>query len=75
MDIPVMGDLEAARRIRALLSSPPPLLVAWTACDDADIPDRARTAGFHLHVAKPAEPVHLEALLQQFATALDECTA
>jgi CheY-like chemotaxis protein len=75
LDMPVMGGLEAARRIRELRSSPPPLLVAWTACDDADIPDRARAAGFHLHMAKPAEPIHLEALLQRFAAALDECTA
>jgi CheY-like chemotaxis protein len=75
LDMPVMGGLEAARHIRGLWSSPPPLLVALTACEDADISARARAAGFHMHLPKPAEPMYLESLLQRFAAALDERTA
>jgi CheY-like chemotaxis protein len=75
LNMPVLGGLEAARRICALPSSRPPLLVALTACDDADSPDRAHAAGFHLHVLKPAEPVHLEVLLQRLAAALAGRTA
>jgi CheY-like chemotaxis protein len=75
LDMLVMGGLEAARRIRGLLSSRPPLLVALTGWDDAQLPDCTRAAGFHLNKLKPAEPVHLESLLQRFAAALDERTA
>jgi CheY-like chemotaxis protein len=73
--MPIMGGLEAARRIRELPSSRRPFLIAMTAWDAAQIPDRARAAGFDLHVLKPAEPVYLESLLRRFAAVPHGSTA
>jgi two-component system CheB/CheR fusion protein len=70
--MPIMGDLEAARRIGELPSSRRPFLIAMTAWDAAQIPDWARTAGFHWHVVKPAEHVYLDSVLRRFAAVPDE---
>jgi len=71
MDIqmPVMGGLEAARRIRALAEVPggerfaalP--IIAMTALAMAHDAEKSREAGMNDHVTKPVEPEHLIAVL------------
>jgi PAS domain S-box-containing protein len=59
--MPVMGGIEAARRIRDLPEGPGVKLVALTGWGQAGDRERTREAGFDLHLVKP---LGLEALQQ-----------
>jgi len=68
--MPQMDGYEVARRLSALKSLKPSLLVAVTGCGTEE--DRARTAaaGFDLHLVKPVDPALLIGLLRRFRRAL-----
>ena len=65
LGMPVMGGLEAARRIRGLPVGQRVRLVALTGWGQASDRERTRAAGFDLHLVKPltARALH-EALMQ-----------
>jgi CheY-like chemotaxis protein len=60
--LPRLDGYEAGRRIRAALG-PEVLLVALTGWGQQEDKERAKEAGFDLHLRKPAEPNVLEALI------------
>jgi PAS domain S-box-containing protein len=60
--LPRMDGYEAGQRIRAALG-PEVLLVALTGWGQEEDKQRAKDAGFDLHLKKPAEPNVLEALI------------
>jgi signal transduction histidine kinase/CheY-like chemotaxis protein/HPt (histidine-containing phosphotransfer) domain-containing protein len=74
MDIqmPVMGGLEAARRIRALASGPDGdyyarlPIIAMTALAMAGDAEKSREAGMNDHVTKPVDPPRLLAVLAKW---------
>jgi CheY-like chemotaxis protein len=67
--MPFIDGLTLARVIRATYAQEQPILVALTAFDDPE--DRAITqrAGFCAHVAKPADPALIEAMIARLCPA------
>jgi PAS domain S-box-containing protein len=61
--LPYVDGYEIARRVRAQVSAPQPLLVALTGYGGAEVAERARKAGFDLHVTKPIDAEGLRELL------------
>jgi PAS domain S-box-containing protein len=61
--LPGMNGYELARRLRALETSPNPLLVAVTGYGLAEDKERAAAAGFHAHLVKPIELDELRRVL------------
>lgn len=61
--MPIMDGYEVARRIRALPSKPPVLLVAVTGWGQEEDRRRSRAAGIDVHLVKPVEPDQLRELL------------
>ena len=68
--MPGMDGYEVARRLAAVGSGKPPVLVAVTGCATQD--DRVQTAaaGFDLHLAKPVDPAVLVGLLRRVRRAI-----
>lgn len=62
--MPGMDGYELARKLRTL-PGPTPLLVALTGWNSDDDLQRARSAGFDHHLAKPADVAQVERLLTQ----------
>lgn len=62
--MPGMDGYELARQLRAL-PGPAPLLVALTGWNSEDDLQRAQSAGFDHHLAKPADVARVEQLLTQ----------
>lgn len=66
LEMPVMGGLEAARRIRELqraLGAPPSRIAAFSAHDDDATRRQCLAAGFDLYLAKPASREEVFAVL------------
>ena len=66
LEMPVMGGLEAARRIRELqraLGAPPSRIAAFSAHDDDATRRQCLSAGFDLYLAKPASREEVFAVL------------
>jgi CheY-like chemotaxis protein len=61
--MPRMDGFELARRLRDLPGLGDLTLLAMTGYADADYRRRTEEAGFLAHLAKPADPAELEALL------------
>ncbi|MFZ5520787.1 MAG: ATP-binding protein [Pseudomonadota bacterium] len=72
--MPGMDGFEVAARLRALAAGRPLLLVAVTGWGSEDMRQRARQAGFDLHLTKPVEPAAVVELLAQ-ACAQDAAAA
>jgi CheY-like chemotaxis protein len=67
IDMPGMDGCELARRLGEAAGSEPLLLVAVTGVSDPAARERARAAGFALHLAKPAEPEEVLLALGNYA--------
>ncbi|GAB3772276.1 hypothetical protein GCM10028796_42610 [Ramlibacter monticola] len=65
LEMPVMGGLEAARRIRALPEGGAVKLVALTGWGQTSDRERTREAGFDLHLVKPLGAQALQEALAQ----------
>lgn len=63
--LPDMDGYELARQIRARLGAEKPLLVALSGFSQRRDRERASSAGFDDHLAKPASPADLKRLLNQ----------
>jgi two-component system, sensor histidine kinase len=63
--LPDMDGYELARQIRAALGASKPLLVALSGFSQRRDRERASSAGFDDHLAKPASPADLKRLLSQ----------
>jgi signal transduction histidine kinase len=61
--LPGLDGYEVAQRLRAAPLRPRPLLVAVTGWGSADDRQRARDAGFDLHLVKPVDSVAIDAAL------------
>ena len=57
--MPGMDGFEVARRLRAMAGSRPLLLAAITGWGSEDMRQRAREAGFDLHLTKPVDPAEV----------------
>lgn len=66
VDMPRMGGCELARRVRAAAGRRPMLLAAITGVSDDNAVSRTTTAGFDLHLTKPADPAALLHTLSDF---------
>ncbi len=64
--MPVLDGYGVAARLRAA-DGEQPLLVAISACDDPEDQQRCHEVGFDLHVPKPADPLVILRLLNDFA--------
>jgi len=53
--MPQLDGYQVAARIRQMHDIPQPLLIAFTAWNDADAKARVIAAGFDLHLTKPAD--------------------
>ncbi len=67
--LPDMTGYELARRLRAMAPFGDALFIALTGYGQAQDRQRAREAGFDHHVAKPADPQHILALVERDAPA------
>ena len=65
INMPVMDGYEAARILRGNTKSNRVVLVALTAVAGKDAQDRAKQAGFDIHLAKPVDGRELTGLLQR----------
>ncbi len=65
--LPDMDGYEVARRLRAATNGAAPVLIALTAYGREDDQGRAREAGFHAHLVKPATAERLTQLIAKFA--------
>jgi CheY-like chemotaxis protein len=65
INMPVMDGYEAARRLRGHEGSERTVLVALTAVASADAKDKARQAGFDIHLSKPVDGGELADLLHR----------
>jgi PAS domain S-box-containing protein len=63
--MPGLNGYEVARRVRAQPWGREPLLIAATGWGREDDREKARTAGFDMHLTKPFDPLHLAALIAQ----------
>lgn len=61
--LPGLDGYEVAQRLRAIPARPRPLLVAVTGWGSSDDRQRARAAGFDLHLVKPVDSVAIDAAL------------
>ena len=68
--MPKMDGYEVGRRIRAMGLNPRPLLVAVTGYGAAQDRERTSSAGFDVHLVKPADPELLLQLLARFSMTL-----
>ena len=68
--LPGIDGYEVARRLRQGPGGRPGLLVAVTGYGKPEDQDRARRAGFDVHLLKPVDPEHLQALLTRHANLL-----
>ena len=60
-----MDGYELAQQLRTGTSGTAPLLVAMTGYGQPSDHERTRTAGFHAHVVKPVDLMHLTSLLER----------
>jgi two-component system, sensor histidine kinase len=67
--LPKLNGYELARRIRALPDAERMTLVAVTGWGQEDDRQRAREAGFHLHMIKPVEPEQILEILRSIVPA------
>src|SRR5262249_33686320 len=67
LEMPRMSGLEVARRLRTRWPTQPLLLVATTACGQAEDRRRTAEAGFDHHLVKPIDPHVLRSLLASVA--------
>jgi PAS domain S-box-containing protein len=63
--MPGLNGYEVARRVRAQPWGRQPLMIAATGWGREDDREKARTAGFDLHLTKPFDPLQLAALIAQ----------
>lgn len=68
--LPGLNGLEVARRLREEVRERQPLLVAVTGHDRDEDRRLSEEAGIHLHLAKPADPEKLMALVNRFSRVL-----
>jgi CheY-like chemotaxis protein len=68
--LPGLSGLEVARRLREEAGERQPLFVAVTGFDQDEDRRRSKEAGIHLHVAKPADPEKLMAVVNRFSRVL-----
>ncbi len=61
--MPERNGYEIARDVRAAYGAACPVLIALTAYGSPEDKTRAHSVGFHHHVAKPYDPIHLLELL------------
>jgi two-component system CheB/CheR fusion protein len=61
--LPRMNGYEVAERLRAGADTKDTMLVAMTGYGQAEDRERARAAGFSMHLVKPVQPEALQALL------------
>jgi PAS domain S-box-containing protein len=61
--MPGLNGYEVARQVRAQPWGREPLLIAATGWGREDDREKARTAGFDMHLTKPFDPVHLAAVI------------
>lgn len=66
LDMPGMGGLELAERLRALAGPRPQLLVATTGRGEWEDQTATALAGFHYHLVKPVEAPDLRAAFERF---------
>lgn len=65
--MPVLDGYGAARAMREIDPSPPPLLVAMTAIGGAEARRQAREAGFDVHLTKPVDLDRILELVERAA--------
>jgi PAS domain S-box-containing protein len=65
--LPGMDGYEVARRLRSMPLLADTLLIALTGYGSEEDRQRAREAGFDEHLAKPADPEHLQRLMRRHA--------
>ena len=63
--MPGLNGYEVARQVRAQPWGRKPLLIAATGWGREDDREKARTAGFDMHLTKPFDPLQLAALIAQ----------
>lgn len=66
LNMPILDGFDAAREIRQLHPTPPPLLIAVSALARQGLSSDLQASGFDHHITKPAD---LEALLTLFGEA------
>jgi CheY-like chemotaxis protein len=64
--MPGLDGYETCRRMRQMACGSDPVVVALTGWGQDDDKQRALSAGFDLHLTKPADPAALERLLADF---------
>jgi CheY-like chemotaxis protein len=62
--LPTMDGYEVARRVRRMLGAEP-LLVALTGYGQSEDRERALSAGFDMHLAKPVDLAGVQAVLHR----------
>ena len=67
--LPDIDGYEVCQRIRQLMVSRQPVVIALTGWGQDQDRDRATAAGFNAHLTKPAEPERILALLNELLTA------
>jgi len=65
LSLPEMNGLTAAREIRKLSTSDGVVIVALSGHDDVDALNSCFDSGFDAHIAKPADPVDVQRLLER----------
>ncbi len=65
INMPVMDGYQAARLLRGNKESPRVVLVALTAAESPESRDKARAAGFDIHLRKPVDGGELSGLLER----------
>ena len=65
INMPVMDGYQAARKLRGSKDSPRMVLMALTAVENAEARNKAREAGFDMHLCKPVDGGELTGLIER----------